>query len=159
MIVTWMRRRGLLAFRSADRRAHRRDGATRVPRQLRARRGAGLAEMLVAMLIFALIATSYAAVSLRYAVRMRTISAGAARSAAITEYMNRLMAVPFDSLAARAGSFTTSWGSFPNTRTIIVTGSGNSRTVTLIVQPANTLIKPDTVSLIRVKRIVGNPLA
>ena len=50
-------------------------------------------------------------------------------------------------------------GSVLARRTIIVTGSGNSRTVTLIVQPANTLIKPDTVSLIRVKRIVGNPLA
>jgi type II secretory pathway component PulJ len=47
----------------------------------RPRRGAGLAEIMVAMIIFAAVATSYAAVTLRYATRMKTISAGAARSA------------------------------------------------------------------------------
>lgn len=124
----------------------------------RTRRGAGLAEILLAMVIFSLIATSYAAASLRYAVRMKTISAGAARSAAISEYMNRLMAVPFDSLSARAGTFTTNTGSFRNTRVVTVTGSGMTRTVTLIVRPANTMIKPDTVVLMRVKASTGSPL-
>lgn len=124
----------------------------------RPRRGAGLAEILLAMVIFSLVATSYAAVSLRYATRMRTIGAGAARTAAISEYMNRLMSVPFDSLAGRAGTFTTSTGSFPNTRTITVTGTLNKRTVTLIVTPAKTYIKPDTVVLTRVKRTTSSPL-
>ncbi len=124
----------------------------------RPRRGAGLAEILLAMVIFSLIATSYAAVSLRYATRMKTISAGAARSAAISEYMNRLMAVPFDSLAGRAGTFTTSTGGFPNTRTITVTGTGQSRTVTLIVTPAKSWIKPDTVVLTRIKKYTGTLL-
>ncbi|MBW7935035.1 MAG: hypothetical protein H3C62_15800 [Gemmatimonadaceae bacterium] len=124
----------------------------------RPRRGAGLAEILLAMVIFSLVATSYAAVTLRYATRMKTIGAGAARSAAITEYMNRLMSVPFDSLAGRAGTFTTSTGSFPNTRTITVTGSGSTRTVTLIVTPTQSYIKPDTVTLTRVKRITSSPL-
>ena len=96
--------------------------------------------------------------ALRYATRMKTIGAGAARSAAITEYMNRLMSVPFDSLAGRAGTFTTSTGSFPNTRTITVTGSGSTRTVTLIVTPTQSYIKPDTVTLTRVKRITSSPL-
>lgn len=123
-----------------------------------ARTGAGLAEILLAMVIFSLVATSYAAASLRYATRMKTISAGAARSAAITEYMNRLMSVPFDSLSGRAGTFVTSAGAFPNTRVITVTGSGTSRTVTLIVRPTNTLIKPDTVVLTRVKAPTGSPL-
>lgn len=125
---------------------------------MRARRGAGLAEILLAMVIFSLLATSYAAVTLRYATRMKTISAGAARSAALTEYINRLMAVPFDSLAGRAGTFTTTSGSLPNTRTITVTGTGMSRTVTLILRPTSTLIKPDTVVLTRVKRYTGSPL-
>lgn len=124
----------------------------------RARRGAGLVEIMLAMVIFGLIATSYAAVTLRYATRMQTISAGAARSAALTEYINRLMAVPFDSLSARAGTFTTSTGSFPNTRVISVTGSGTTRTVTLILTPTNTAIKPDTVTLTRVRASTSNPL-
>lgn len=125
----------------------------------RPRRGAGLAEIMVAMIIFAAVATSYAAVTLRYATRMKTISAGAARSAAITEYINRLMAVPFDSLAGRAGTFTTSTGSFPNTRVISVTGTGNQRTVTLILTPGDGAIKPDTVVLTRAKRYEGSPLS
>lgn len=124
----------------------------------RARRGAGLAEIMLAMVIFAAVATSYAAVTLRYAVRMQTISAGAARSAAMSEYMNRLMSVPFDSLSGRAGTFTTSSGDFPNTRTILVSGSGSTRTVTLVLTPANTSIKPDTVVMTRVKRITASPL-
>ncbi len=125
----------------------------------RPRRGAGLAEIMVAMIIFAMVATSYAAVTLRYATRMKTISAGAARSAAITEYVNRLMAVPFDSLAGRAGTFTTTTGTFPNTRDISVTGTGNTRTVTLILTPSDAAIKPDTVVLTRAKRYEGSPLS
>jgi len=124
----------------------------------RPRRGAGLVEIMLAMIIFALIATSYAAVTLRYATRMKTISAGAARSAALTEYVNRLMAVPFDSLANRAGTFTTSTGAFPNTRRIVVAGNSVSVTVTLILTPTNTAIKPDTVVLTRVKATTTSPL-
>ncbi|MHB8838356.1 MAG: hypothetical protein ACYC7F_05325 [Gemmatimonadaceae bacterium] len=124
----------------------------------RVRRGAGLAEIMLAMIIFAAVATSYAAVTLRYATRMKTISAGAARSAALTEYINRLMSVPVDSLPARAGTFTTTTGSFPNTRTITVSLSGSTYTVRLVLTPSSSTIKPDTVTLTRIKRYTGNPL-
>ena len=127
-------------------------------RRRRARRGAGLAEIMLAMIIFALIATSYAAVSLRYATRMKTISAGAARSAALAEYLNRLVAVSFASLDGSAGTFTTTTGAFPNSRVISVTGTGTTRTVKLILTPANAAIKPDTVVLTRVQPPSGSPL-
>ena len=133
---------------------HRDNAAPRTRR----RRGAGLAELLLAMVIFSLLAASYAAVTLRYATRMKTISAGAARSAALSEYINRLMAVPVDSLPGRAGTFTTSIGAFPNTRTITVTLSGSTYTVRLVLTPSFTAIKPDTVTLTRIKRYEGNPL-
>ncbi len=126
--------------------------------RVRVRRGAGLAEIMLAMIIFAAVATSYAAVTLRYATRMKTISAGAARSAALTEYINRLMSVPVDSLPARAGTFTTTAGSFPNTRTITVSLSGSTYTVRLVLTPSSSTIKPDTVTLTRIKRYTGNPL-
>ena len=125
----------------------------------RARLGAGLTEIVLAMVIFAFIATSYAAVSLRFATRMRSIAAGASRSAALAEYMGRLISVPFDSLANRAGTFTVSTGEFPNTRTITVTGSGTTRTVTLILTPTRSGIKPDTVIITRVRSSTTNPLA
>jgi hypothetical protein len=124
----------------------------------RARRGAGLTEIVLAMVIFAFIATSYAGASLRYATRMKTVSAGAARSAALNEYITRLYSVPFDSLSARAGTFTTTTGDLPNTRTITVTGSGTSRTITLILTPTSAVIKPDTVVLTRFRSSTNSPL-
>ena len=69
------------------------------------------------------------------------------------------MAVPFDSLDNRVGTFTTSTGTFPNSRTIAVTGSGNSRTVTLILTPSDSAIKPATVVLTRAKPYEGKPLS
>jgi len=137
----------------------RRGVVAALPRTPRPRRGAGLAEILLAMVIFAAVATSYAAVSLRYATRMKTISAGAARSAVIAAYMNRFSAMPFASLDASAGTFTTTTGSFPNTVVVTVTGSGNKRTVRLVLTPANSAILPDTVVLTRVQPSTGNPLA
>lgn len=125
----------------------------------RPRRGAGLAEIMVAMIIFAAVATSYAAVTLRYASRMKTISAGAARSAVLTEYTNRLMALPFDMLDSRAGTFVTTTGAFPNSVTVTVTGTGNKRTVTVTLTPSNTAIQPDVVELTRAKRYEGSPLS
>ncbi len=126
----------------------------------RPRRGAGLIEILLAMVIFAAIATSYAAVTLRYATRMKTISTGAARSAAIMEYANRLMAIPFDSAHARNNvCVTTSTGSFPNTRCIrVYTMSTTKDSIKIIVTPTNTTLKPDTVRLWRVKASVTSPL-
>ena len=124
----------------------------------RPRRGAGLVEIMLAMIIFALVATSYAAVTLRYATRMKTIAAGAARSAALTEYMNRLMALPFDQLAGAAGCVTVSTGAFPNTRCITVSSGTTSKTITLTLTPANTAILPDVVTLTRVLASTTSPL-
>mgnify|MGYP003336235468 FL=1 len=132
---------------------------TRARRRLtRPRRGAGLVEIVLAMVIFAFIATSYAAISLRYATRMRVVAAGAPRSAALSEYLNRLISVPYASVDAQAGTFTTSTGDFPNTRTITVTTSGMTKTVTLILTPANTAIKPDTIVITRRTVPTGSPL-
>ena len=128
-----------------------RHAMVRRARRRRTRRGAGLIEIVLAMVIFAFIATSYAAVTLRYATRMKSVSAGAARSAALSEYINRMMALAYDNLDAAAGTFTTSGGSFPNTRKIIVTTSGLTKTVKIVVTPTNTAIKPDTLTLTRVK--------
>ena len=124
----------------------------------RARTGAGLVEIIVAMVIFAFIATSYAAITLRYATRMKTVSAGAARSAALSEYLNRLMALAYANLDAAAGTFTTTTGEFPNTRTITVTTLGMSKTVRLILTPTNSAIKSDTVIMTRRSSPSSSPL-
>lgn len=115
-------------------------------------RGAGLIEVLLAITIFALIATSHAAVTLRYATRAKEVKTGAARSAALQEYLVRLAAVPFDSLAGRVGCQTVTTGDLPNTRCIsISTVSTTQVRVRLIMTPTSSAYKPDTVTMVRTK--------
>lgn len=124
----------------------------------RARRGAGLIEVLLAITIFALIATSHAAVTLRYATRVKDVKVGATRSAMLQEYIVRLASVPFDSLPGRVGCTTTTTGDLPNQRCILVTDvSTTKRTVTFIFRPTRTSIKPDTITMTRTKSS-SNPL-
>jgi len=135
-----------------------REAATGPDQPARKRRGAGLIEVLIAISIFALIATSHAAVTLRYATRVKDVKTGASRSAALQEYLVRLAAVPFDSLPGRAGCVTTTTGDLPNTRCITVTAvTGTKFTVTLILTPTSTGFKPDTILMTRTKA-TGNPL-
>ena len=141
----------------------RRRFITRVPaagteRAARGRPGAGLIEVLIAISIFALIATSHAAVTLRYATRVKDVKTGATRSAALQEYLVRLASVPFDSLPGRAGCVTTTTGELPNTRCITVTAeTGTKVTVMLILTPTSSGFKPDTILMTRTKP-TGNPL-
>ena len=126
----------------------------------RARRGAGLIEVLIAISIFALIATSHAAVTLRYATRVKEVKVGATRSAALQEYLVRLAAVPYDSLPNRVGCTTTSTGDLPNTRCITVTSGGsNMYTVTLIFTPTSSAFKPDTIVMTRTKMSTGSVIS
>lgn len=127
-------------------------------RLARQRRGAGLIEVLIAISIFALIATSHAAVTLRYATRAREVKTGASRSAALQEYIVRMASVPFDSLAGRAGCVTVTTGDLPSTRCItITTVTTTKKTVTLILTPSSTAYKPDTIFMTRTKAS-SNPL-
>ncbi len=123
----------------------------------RARRGAGLIEVLLAITIFALIATSHAAVTLRYATRAKEVKTGAARSAALQEYLVRLAAVPFDSLAGRVGCQTVTTGDLPNTRCITISTVSTSQVrVRLIMTPTSSAYKPDTVTMVRTKVLSGS---
>ncbi len=124
----------------------------------RARTGAGLIEVLLAITIFALIATSHAAVTLRYATRVKDVKTGATRSAVLQEKIVRLASVPFDSLPGRSGCVTTSTGDLPNTSCITITDvSTVKRTVRLVFTPTRSTIKPDTIFMTRTKS-AANPL-
>lgn len=118
------------------------------------RRGAGLIEVLLAITIFALIATSHAAVTLRYATRAKEVKVGASRTAALQEYIVRYAAMPFDSLDNHTGCTTTTTSDLPNTRCITVTTvSTTNKTVTLVMTPTSTAFKPDTIVMTRTKTI------
>lgn len=129
-------------------------------RPARVRRGAGLIEVLIAITIFAIIATSHAAVTLRYATRVKDVKTGATRSAALQEFIVRLAAVPFDSLPGRVGCVTVAEASseLPNTRCVtLTTVTSTNKTVTLIFTPTSSAYKPDTIFMTRTKSS-SNPL-
>lgn len=122
----------------------------------RRRRGAGLIEILIAIIIFGLIATSHALVTQRLTTSVKAVKTGASRSAALQEFVVRLAAVPFDSLPGRAGCTTTSTGALPNTRCVSVgTVTSTKKTVTLIFTPTNSAFLPDTVVITRTKITSG----
>ena len=125
---------------------------------VRRRRGSGLIEVLLAITIFALIATSHAAVTLRYATRIKDVKTGATRSAVLQEKIVRLAAVPFDSLPGRAGCITITTTDLPNTSCITITDvSTVKRTVMLVFRPTSSTMMPDTIFMTRTKSS-SNPL-
>ncbi len=125
-----------------------------------ARRGSTLIEIMIAMVLFALLATSHATLTLRYATRVKTVAVGSDRAAVLAAESARLSAVPFDSVSNRAGCVTVT-GRFPYTRCITVTtptGQANQRTVRIVLTPAITGVKPDTLFMTRARPAGTNVL-
>ena len=78
-------------------------------------------------------------------------------SSEVAHQVNRLSALTFDSLSAHAGCTTIATGQFHHTRCIGVAdvASGQKR-ITLVITPANTMLKPDTTIFDRISA-AGNP--
>jgi Tfp pilus assembly protein PilV len=114
---------------------------------------------MVAMVLFAIGALGLAAMSVAVARRAVTSAATTARSAMMGEMVDRLQAIPFDSLAARAGCTDITGPPLPNTRCITVTSLPNSKVqVRLIVTPTDPKLRPDTNTFTRARGAKDNPL-
>lgn len=124
-----------------------------MPRPLarrRAQKGFILLEVLVAMVLLGLVLSSLAA--MMFAVSRRAITATGAsyRNAILMQEVNRLEALPFDSLALGSTSVTVSAQPYPHTRVITITApTSKSKLVQVVVTPVNTLYRPDTVKFNR----------
>ena len=134
---------------------------TRARRRLRLTRRAGFAlvETMVAMVLFAIATLGLAGMSVVIARRAVTSAATTARAATMGEQVDRLQAIPFDSLAARAGCTTISGPPLPHTRCIVLTTLPNNKLqVRLIVTPTDPKLRPDTSTFTRAKGAKDNPL-
>jgi prepilin-type N-terminal cleavage/methylation domain-containing protein len=121
-------------------------------------RGFTLIEIIVALTLLSLILVGIAQMTLVLSRRTRGVSAAAARSAIITEQINRLAAIPWAELPAPGSTVTTTVSSspLPHTRTVIVEGvSSMLRRVTIIITPLNTAYRPDTIVLRRMRPAAG----
>ena len=134
----------------------------RVLQNLRARRrraGFALVEVMVAMVLFAIGALGLAAMAVVVARRAVTAAATTVRSATMGEQVDRLQAMPFDSLAARAGCTVITGPPLPHTRCIVVTTLPNNKVqIRLTVTPTDPTLRADTTTFTRAKGAKDNPL-
>jgi Tfp pilus assembly protein PilE len=109
-----------------------------------------LIEVIVAMFILGIVLSSLAA--LMYSVSRGSFKSigGAYRNGVLLQEVNRLEALPYDSLAVGATTVTITALPYPHTRVVTITNpSTNVKTVTLVITPSITLYKPDTAVLTR----------
>lgn len=109
-----------------------------------------LLEVLIAMVLLGLVLSSLA--GMMYAVSRRAITSTgyAYRNAVLLREVNRLEALPFDSLGVGSTSVTVGDKPYPHTRVVSVASPGPTiKKVTLVITPVNQLYRPDTVSFTR----------
>jgi prepilin-type N-terminal cleavage/methylation domain-containing protein len=111
-----------------------------------ARRGGFvLIEVIVAMFILGIVLSSLAA--LMYSVSRGSFKSigGAYRNGVLLQEVNRLEALPYDSLAVGTTTVTISALPYPHTRQLTITNpSTNVKTVTLVITPSISVYKADT---------------
>lgn len=116
------------------------------------RKGIGLIEVIVAMVILAITLTSLAPAM--YSVSRSTIAVTgrAYRNGVLMQEVNRLVALPYDSLAVGTSGYTVTSGNYQHSRTITVTEpAANLKLVKVRITPLNVGFAPDSVSFNRTR--------
>jgi hypothetical protein len=117
----------------------------------RVRAGVSLVEIIVAMTLFGSVAIAMGGLSLVVARRAEANDTFTKRTAVLQQQMNRLQALPFDSLPSKAGTVLVSDQAFPHKRTITVMGTGSRTRVTIRIIPTKAPISRDSVTFDRAK--------
>ena len=109
------------------------------------RSGFVLVEAIIAMFLLAVVLSSLAALMMQVSKGSFKSVGGAYRNGILLQEVNRLEALPYDSLAVGTTTATVTARPYPHTRTVTITNPGvNVKTVKLVITPTITLYKPDT---------------
>lgn len=120
------------------------------PETGRSRQGFSLIEVIVSMVLLAIAMSSLAGLMYSVSTSSKKVTGAAYRNGVLMHEVNRLIALPYDSLAVGTTSFSTSTGTYPHSRAVTVTAPlVNLKKVKVIVTPVNADYKPDTVSFTR----------
>lgn len=122
------------------------------------RRGLTLPEVIMAVVLLAMLASSHSLLTLKFTQRQKAVTLGVYRSAALASTVNRWVSLPFDSLAARAGCTTVNDTPFAYTKCITVTTISTTRKTVRIILTPSTLLKPDTITFDRARMATAAPL-
>jgi prepilin-type N-terminal cleavage/methylation domain-containing protein len=124
-----------------------------------ARRGITLIEVVVALTMFAIVTMTVASFTAQVASGSRVNAVGTVRAGALAAQVNRLEALPYDTLPTRVGCTSISSGLLPRSECVGVRDIAvGRREVTFILRPNNTALRPDTVIFERSKPQAYHPL-
>lgn len=119
------------------------------------RAGVSLIEVMVALVLFGIIATVHTAATMRYGARERIVALGADRAAAIAQVIDLYSSMPRGSIAATVGcTDVTEFPKFPHERCVAVSAvSGTVTRITITLDPDNDALEEVEVF---VDRVTGN---
>ena len=117
------------------------------------RKGFVLVEVIVAMVILAIAVSSLAALMYSVSQSGMVATGNAYRNGVLMHEVNRLEGIPYDSIPVGSSSIVVSTAPYRHTRTITVAEpvAAVVKTVQIVLTPANTRFKPDTVSFTRTR--------
>jgi prepilin-type N-terminal cleavage/methylation domain-containing protein len=120
-------------------------------RSNKSRKGFVLVEVIVAMVLLAVAVSSLAALVFSVSHSGIRTSGDAYRNGVLMNEVNRLEALPFDSLTSYSVSVST--GAYKHTRTVTVTPvvANVISSIKVVIKPVNTSYKADSVTFIRTK--------
>ena len=117
------------------------------------RKGFVLVEVIVAMVILAIAVSSLAALMYSVSQSGMVATGNAYRNGVLMHEVNRLEGIPYDSIPVGSSTITVSTAPYKHTRLITVAEpvANVVKTVRIVITPANTKLKSDTVSFTRTK--------
>jgi prepilin-type N-terminal cleavage/methylation domain-containing protein len=115
------------------------------------RKGFVIVEVIVAMVLLAVAVTSLAALLYSISQSGMVATGNAYRNGVLMNEVNRLVALPYDSLAVGSASLSVSTAPYPHTRNITIAEPVPTyfKTVTVVITPTNAKYKPDTANFTR----------
>lgn len=125
-----------------------------VPSKRRARKGFILMEVIVAMTLLAIIMTPLAAMVFKITARSHRSIGNTYRNAVVMAEVNLLESLPYDNLPVGTTTKTVTSNPYPYTMTVTIAQYYQKwrlkgKSVLIVLTPANTLYRPDTVKFIR----------
>lgn len=122
----------------------------RHPETAGSRKGFSLVEVIVSMVLLAIAVSSLATLMYSVSQSSMKVTGAAYRNGVLMHEVNRLIALPYDSLAVGSTSFSTTGGAYPHTRIVTVAEPvAKLKTVQVVVTPTNPIYKPDTLKFTR----------
>lgn len=116
------------------------------------RKGIGLIEVVVAMVILAITLTSLAPLVYSVSRSTLTVTGKVYRNGVLMQEVNRLTALPYDSLAVGTTGVTVSSRPYPHTRTVVISEPvTNVKLIKIKVVPLSSAFLADSVSFKRTR--------